>query len=275
MHLVNISLYFFCSLEITNLITWIFCFTDTLPHPPQNTSHKNHRKTKLIRLGESHTFDTYPCRSLCRKVPMSTLVYIMQWVHSLCVLSVADKKKLAKNCYYLGHTKSHQFHKKDWVVHWHPVAPLSSSTPPRSSQSHDLGPHRRGREVAPPACWTPKPYLVGQLKTRVSWLMKHNWFHWWDGSKVDLWGSPLVLDCLPLCHPVWQRDKRKYQNKFYKYFYDIKDKQPNSATTVRKALGFYHTNNQISFILILDIIVLEKLDNWYEVFINQYLFLEN
>lgn len=78
MHLVNISLYFFCSLEITNLITWIFCFTDTHPHPPQNTSHKNHRKTKLIRLGGSHTFDTYPCRSLCRKVPMSTLVYIMQ-----------------------------------------------------------------------------------------------------------------------------------------------------------------------------------------------------
>lgn len=93
MYLVNISLYFLCSLEITNLITWLFCFTDTLPHLPQNTSHKNHRKTKLIRLGESHTFDTYPCRSLCRKVPMSTLVYIMQWVHSLCVLSVADKKK--------------------------------------------------------------------------------------------------------------------------------------------------------------------------------------
>lgn len=42
-----------------------------------------------------------------------------------------------------------------------------------------------------------------------------------------------------------------------------------------KVKGFYHTNNQISFILISDIIVLEKLDNWYEVFINQYLFLEN
>lgn len=226
---------------------------------------------------EGHTFDTYPCHSLCRKVPMSTLVYIMQWVHSLCVLSVADtKKKLAKNCYYLGHTKSHQFHKKDWVVHWHPVAPLSSSTPPRSSQSHDLGPHRRGREVAPPACWTPKPYLVGQLKTRVSWLMKHNWFRWSDGSKVDLWGSPLEQDCLPLCHPVWQGEKRKYQNKFHKYFYDIKENsQPNSTTPVIKVLGFYHRKNQISFIIILEITVLKKIDNWWETFFNQYLFLDN
>lgn len=42
-----------------------------------------------------------------------------------------------------------------------------------------------------------------------------------------------------------------------------------------KVKGFYHTNIQISFILISDIIVLEKLDNWYEVFINQYIFLEN
>lgn len=212
-------------LFLGNLITFVSLTSSPtrLKTPPTKITENQNS----IRLGESHTFDTYPCRSLCRKVPMSTLVYIMQWVHSLCVLSVADKKKLAKNCYYLGHTKSHQFHKKDWVVHWHPVAPLSSSTPPRSSQSHDLGPHRRGREVAPPACWTPKPYLVGQLKTRVSWLMKHNWFRWSDGSKVDLWGSPLELDCLPLCHPVWQKDKRKYQNKFYKYFYDIKD---NSST---------------------------------------------
>lgn len=228
MYLVNISLYFLCSLEITNLITWLFCFTDTLPHLPQNTSHKNHRKSELNQTWRKSYF-WYISMPLSMQEGSNVYSCLHNAMSALfvCALCSGQKKKLAKNCYYLGHTKSHQFHKKDWVVHWHPVAPLSSSTPPRSSQSHDLGPHRRGREVAPPACWTPKPYLVGQLKTRVSWLMKHNWFRWSDGSKVDLWGSPLELDCLPLCHPVWQKDKRKYQNKFYKYFYDIKD---NSST---------------------------------------------
>lgn len=42
-----------------------------------------------------------------------------------------------------------------------------------------------------------------------------------------------------------------------------------------KGKGCYHTKNQMTFILISDITELEKLDNWYEVFINQYLFLEN
>lgn len=181
----------------------------SLTHPPPSTPPppppKNDQITKLNQaLRRSYLWYISMPLSMqegsnvysCLHNAMSALV-----VCALC--SGHKKKKLAKNCYYLGHTKSHQFHKKDWVVHWHPVAPLSSSTPPRSSQSHDLGPHRRGREVAPPACWTPKPYLVGQLKTRVSWLMKHNWFRWLDGSKVDLWGSPLEQDCLPLCHPVW------------------------------------------------------------------------
>lgn len=78
-------------LFLGNLITFVSLTSSPtrLKTPPTKITENQNS----IRLGESHTFDTYPCRSLCRKVPMSTLVYIMQWVHSLCVLSVADKKK--------------------------------------------------------------------------------------------------------------------------------------------------------------------------------------